>query len=90
MATKRDRIGLGLKEKARPALALPPKTHSSFVGQVMGADSQSRNSRSQERPMAGQKREEAMARARCSDCSACLHLSPAQDTLQKKLCPLPT
>lgn len=88
MATKRDGIGLGLQEEARPALTLPPKTRSSFVGQVMGADSQSRNSRSQERPMAGQEREEAMAKARYSDCSACL--SPAQGTLQKKLCPLPT
>lgn len=89
-ATKRDKIGLGLKEATRPSPILPPKTRSSFVGQVMGADSQSRNFGSQERPVAGQEREEAMVRARRSDGSACLHLSPAQGTLQKKLCPLPS
>lgn len=89
MAPKRDIFGLGLKEEAHPALTLPPKTCISFVGQVMGADSQSRNSRSQERPMAGQGREEATAR-HCSDCSSCLHLPPAPGTPQEKLCPLPT
>lgn len=72
-ATKRDKIGLGLKEVTRPFPILPPKTHSSFVGQVMGADSQSRNFGSQERPVAGQEREEAMVRACRSDGSpACI------------------
>lgn len=72
-ATKRDKIGLGLKEATRPSPILPPKTRSSFVGQVMGADSQSRNFGSQERPVAGQEREEAMVRACRSDGSpACI------------------